>query len=96
MNAAFGIAELLGRAFAQAGHSFTHAMPAEIERLSQHVFTQDDEEVIQTATESVLSERAAERFAQSGLTVLRWVRNADSVRVAAVRTLSLAHPDLPE
>ena len=94
MNAAFGIAELLGRAFAHAGHAFTHAIPAEIERLSQHVFTQDDEEVIQPATESVLSERAAERFAQSGLTVLRSVRNADSVRVAAVRTLSLVHPDL--
>ena len=94
MNAAFGIAELLGRAFTHAGHNFANDIPAEIERLPQHVFTLDSEEVIQPASEAVLSERAAERFAQAGLTVLRSVRNADSVRVAVVRTLSLVHPDL--
>lgn len=96
MNAAFGIAELLGRAFTHAGHDFTNDIPAEIERLPQHVFTQDGEEVIQPATEAVLSERAAEKFAQSGLTVLRSDRHADSVRVATVRTLSVSSPCLPE
>lgn len=95
MNAAFGIAALLGQAFSRSGWDFARDVPDELENLPQFLFDADGEDCVQPPTEAALSETAAARFAESGLTVLRAVRNELSVRVAMVRTLSTAHPVLP-
>ncbi len=89
MNAAFGIAALLGQDHAQD-------IPTELERLPLYVFEHEGEELLQPGTEVALSQRAAEKFAEFGLTVFRAVRNEETVRVAMVRTLSGCEMSLPE
>ena len=85
MNVAFGIAALLGQDVVQE-------IPAQLERLPTHVFQHDGEELLQPGTEIALSQKAAEEFAQFGLTVFRAVRDEDTVRVEMVRTLSACDP----
>ncbi len=81
MNAAFGIAALPGE---ETGQN----LPSELERIPVHVYEHDGEEVLQPGTEVLLSQRAAEKFADMGLTVFRAVRGEDTIRVATIRTLS--------
>ena len=95
MNAAFGIAAMFGSAFATAGRNFALDIPGELEQLPVHVFQNDGDEQIQYGTVVALSDRAAAKFAECGLTVFRAVRNEESIRVATVRTLSATDPDLP-
>lgn len=87
MNAAYGIANLMGQAFSRSGWDYADSLADEIDRLPQHVFSLNGQDVVQPATEEALTEAAAEKFARCGLTVLRAVRNDDVVRVATVRRL---------
>ena len=87
MNAAFGIAVLIGQAFSRSGWDYADCLSNEIDRLPQHIFSHDGHDVVQPATEEALTEAAAEKFARCGLGVLRAVRNDDVVRVATVRRL---------
>ncbi|MEZ6032450.1 MAG: type VI secretion system contractile sheath large subunit [Planctomycetaceae bacterium] len=82
INAAFGVAALLGQ---DAGQE----VPSELERIPVHVYEHDGEELIQSGAELMLSQRAAEKFADMGLTVFRAVRGEDTIRVATIRTLSI-------
>ncbi len=95
MNAAFGIAAMFGSAFATAGGDFAQEVPGELEHLPVHVFQHGGEEQLQYGTVAALSDRAALKFAECGLTVFRAVRHEESIRVATVRTLSASDPDLP-
>ena len=90
MNAAFGIAALLGE-------DADHEIPSELERIPVHVYEHEGEELLQPGTEVLLSQRAAEEFADMGLTVFRAVRGEDTIRIATIRTLSASdrtHRDL--
>ena len=82
MNAAYGIAALLGEDSGQE-------IPSELERIPLHVYEHDGEEQLQPGTEVALSQRAAEKFADMGLTVFRAVRGEETIRVATIRTLSV-------
>jgi type VI secretion system protein ImpC len=95
MNAAFGIAAVFGSAFAAVGRDFAQEIPGELESLPIHVFSDGAEEQIQHGTILPLSDRAAEKFAESGLTIFRAVRHEDTIRVAIVRSLSTSYPELP-
>lgn len=82
INAAFGVAALLGE---DAGDE----VPSELLRIPVHIYEHDGEDLIQPGAELMLSQRAAEKFADMGLTVFRAVRGEDTIRVATIRTLSI-------
>lgn len=96
MNGAFGVASLAGLAFSRAGWQFTQNLSGEIDRLPLHWYSEAGEDVVKPCAELELTSPAAEKLAAQGLTVLRSVRNEDSIRIAALRSLSLHSADWPQ
>jgi type VI secretion system protein ImpC len=88
-NGAAVCALLLAEAFAEEGWAM-RGPRAEVRGLPLHVYRADGEAMAVPCAETLLSERAADRLMELGITPLAWLRDTDVVRI--VRLQSVASP----
>lgn len=89
---AFGTALGLGLGFQEQGWDLDPALAVELEDLPTYSYTADDEARLQSATETVLTERAVRSLAERGLTPLIGYRNRTGVRLPGCVALSGTTP----
>lgn len=86
--AVYGLA--LASAFAEDGWSLRPVAHGEVRGLPLHVYQHDGEAVALPCAETVMSERAAERLLELGITPLATIKDTDTARL--VRLQSIASP----
>jgi type VI secretion system protein ImpC len=89
-NPAFAVALMLAQAFSEDGWEMHPGRVTEMDRLPLHVYGKDDESESKPCAELLLTEDAAERILEEGLTPLMSVKDRDQVRV--MRFQSIADP----
>jgi type VI secretion system protein ImpC len=89
-NSAFACAVLLAESFAQASWGMRPGMHQDLEGLPLHVYRVDGVSEAKPCAESLMTERMASRFLESGLMPLASMKDRDAVRL--VRFQSVADP----
>lgn len=92
-NPAFAGAPILARAFGEEGRHMRPGAVAANDGLPLHVYEQDGERELKPCTEALLTEDAAERFPDRGLTSLLSLKERDVVQL--VRFQSISRPSKP-
>lgn len=91
-NGAYTVLQMIVEAFARGIP--VGASVAEIGDRPMHVYQHDGDSEIKPCAEVVLSDRSADALAESGLLVLRSVRNKDAIRVANFRSIEPKGTDI--
>lgn len=91
-NPAVACALLLGRTFTQSGWEM-RPLQLEVDSLPLHLYRENGETVAKPCAETPLSDRAASRILDAGITPLLSMKNGDTVRLAVLQ--SIADPPAP-
>ena len=87
-NPALACAEVMARAFLEAGPGMSAEEPLEIDDLPAHVRDQDGERRLQPCAEFALPVRVGEEIVRRGMTPLLSYGNRNAVRVMGIRSIS--------
>ena len=87
-NACMVCALLLGQAFAMKGWPFQPGGTLDVGNLPLHIFKENGESRLKPCTETLLSQRAAERILEKGIMPLLSFLNQDTVRLARFQAIA--------
>lgn len=87
-NAIWGVAEVVGRSFAESGWEMSRPEGADIEDLPLHVYLDAGEKQAQAPAEAFLPERAVDPLLAQGISPLLSIRGRNAARLVRLRSVA--------